>query len=141
MASNKLTVLQDMDPKLVEQARDKRLASGQPDTAAAPPKKQKEPQAEKVLQQLAEKLSAIGGQGGVLQIKVQRPDSAWFIDLSDSSPAVSSGEKDAAAVMTLDDGKLADLITGKVALRALYQQGDMRVDGDLSLVRKLEQIL
>ena len=43
--------------------------------------------------------------------------------------------------MTLDDGKLADLITGKVALRALYQQGDMRVDGDLSLVRKLEQIL
>ena len=141
MASNKLTVLQDMDPKLVEQARDKRLASGQPDTAAAPPKKQKEPQAEKVLPQLAEKLSAIGGQGGVLQIQVQSPDSAWFIDLSDSSPAVSSGEKDAAAVMTLDDGKLADLITGKVALRALYQKGDMRVDGDLSLVRKLEQIL
>lgn len=141
MASNKLTVLQDMDPKLVDQARDKRLASGQPDTAAAPPKKQKEPQAEKVLPQLAEKLSAIGGQGGVLQIKVQSPDSAWFIDLSASSPAVSSGEKAAAAVMTLDDGKLADLITGKVALRALYQQGDMRVDGDLSLVRKLEQIL
>ena len=141
MASNKLTVLQGMDPKLVDQARDKRLASGQPDTAAAPPKKQKEPQAEKVLPELAEKLSAIGGQGGVLQIQVQSPDSAWFIDLSDASPAVSNGEKDAAAVMTLDDGKLADLITGKVALRALYQQGDMRVDGDLSLVRKLEQIL
>ena len=35
MASNKLTVLQGMDPKLVDQARDKRLASGQPDTAAA----------------------------------------------------------------------------------------------------------
>jgi 3-hydroxyacyl-CoA dehydrogenase/3a,7a,12a-trihydroxy-5b-cholest-24-enoyl-CoA hydratase len=141
MASNKLTVLQDMDPKLVEQARDKRLASGQPDTATAQPKKQKAPQAEKVLPELAEKLSAIGGQGGVLQIKVRSPDSAWFIDLSASSPGIVSGEKDAAAVITLDDSKLADLIAGKVALSTLYQKGDMRVDGDLALVRKLEQIL
>ena len=141
MASNKLTVLQDMDPKLVEQARDKRLASGQPDSATAQPKKQKAPQAEKVLPELAEKLSAIGGQGGVLQIKVRSPDSAWFIDLSASSPGIVSGEKDAAAVITLDDSKLADLIAGKVALSTLYQKGDMRVDGDLALVRKLEQIL
>ena len=43
--------------------------------------------------------------------------------------------------MTLEDGKLADLIAGKVTLSALYQKGDMRVDGDLALVRKLEQIL
>ena len=44
-------------------------------------------------------------------------------------------------MITLDDSKLADLIAGKVALSTLYQKGDMRVDGDLALVRKLEQIL
>lgn len=141
MASNKLVVLQGMDPKLVDQARDKRLASGEPETAAAKPKKKQAPQAEKALATLAEKLSQLKGVEGVLQINVENPDSAWFVDFSAPAPAISAGEKAAVVTMTLDDSKLADWVGGKTALRALYQQGDLRVDGDLSLVRKLDGVL
>lgn len=141
MASNKLTVLENMEPERVEQARDKRLASGQPEPAAASSRKKKEPQAEKWLPALADKLTALGGQGGIVQFKVQNPDSDWFIDLSASSPTVSSGVKDATAVVTLDDDKLADLVSGDVAMRVLFQHGDMYIDGDVSLVRKLENLV
>ncbi len=141
MASNKLSVLQDMDPKLVEKARDKRLASGQPEATVKTSRKPKEPQAEKLLPVLAEKLAAVAGQGGILQIKVQSPESAWVVDLSQASPVVSGGEKVADAVITLEDDKLAELINGEVALRTLYQKGEMRVDGDLSLVRELGNVL
>ena len=70
------------------------------------------------------------------------PDSlSDLAPLPQGSPQLRRLTIGAAAVITLDDGKLADLIAGKVALSALYQKGDMRVDGELALVRKLEQIL
>src|SRR5699024_4388884 len=75
MASNKLIVLQGMDPKLVDEARDKRLASGAPAAApkAAPKAKAREPQAEQVLTRLAEKAASASAEG-TLNIVATDPD-------------------------------------------------------------------
>ena len=143
MASNKLSVLQGMDPKLVEQARDKRLASGAPKAAPAAAKKEpKKPRAAEALAALEKKLASAKGLKGALQFRVTDPDGDWVIDLSANPPAITSGSKDdTGAVVTVTDGKLADWIDGKSKLRELYQKGDLRVDGDVALVSQLESVL
>src|SRR5699024_12351915 len=83
MASNKLMVLQGMDPKLVDEARDKRLASGAPTAApqTASKAKPREPQAEAMLTTLAK---AAKGEG-VVAFTISNPDSQWHINLADGA--------------------------------------------------------
>ena len=143
MASNKLSVLQGMDPKLVDEAREKRLASGAPKAAPAAAKKQpKKPRAEEVMATLEKKLASAKGLKGAVQFRVTDPDGDWVIDLSANPPSITAGKQDdTATVVTVADGKLADWIDGKSKLRELYQKGDLRVDGDVALVSQLESVL
>src|SRR5699024_11381422 len=82
IASNELIVLQGMDPKLVDEARDRRLASGAPAAApkAAPKANAREPRAEQVLTRLAEKAASASVEG-TLNIVATDPDSPWNITL------------------------------------------------------------
>lgn len=148
MASNKLSVLKDMDPDLVMQARDKRLQSGGTSTstetqAETPaPSAKKESTAAESLASLEQKLAQSNGLGGVIQFHVRDPESQWTLDLSSQPAKLSSGAQgEAAAVATIDDSALADLIAGKRKLQELYQKGDLRVDGDVSLLRQIEPAL
>jgi NAD(P)-dependent dehydrogenase (short-subunit alcohol dehydrogenase family)/acyl dehydratase/putative sterol carrier protein len=150
MASNKLGVLKGMDPALVTQARDKRVkGSATAPAAAAPaasapvkPAAPKASQAGELLAALTQKLAKASGLSGVVQFNVRDPESVWTLDLSAKPPQASSGASNSAkAVATLNDGALADLLAGKRTLRALYQKGDLRVDGDVSLLRQIEQAL
>jgi NAD(P)-dependent dehydrogenase (short-subunit alcohol dehydrogenase family)/acyl dehydratase/putative sterol carrier protein len=143
MASNKLSVLQGMDPKLVEQARDKRLASGVP-KAAAPAAKAapKQARAAESLAALEQKLAKTSGLSGAVQFRVRDPDGDWVMDFSVTPPKLSAGKADnVAATVTLGDSQLADWIDGKHGLRQLYQKGDLRVDGNVALVRQIEDAL
>jgi 3-hydroxyacyl-CoA dehydrogenase/3a,7a,12a-trihydroxy-5b-cholest-24-enoyl-CoA hydratase len=150
MASNKLGVLKGMDPALVTQARDKRLkgsatapaAAVPAASASAKPAAPKASQAGELLAALTQKLAKASGLSGVVQFNVRDPESVWTLDLSANPPKASNGANNAAkAVVTLNDGALADLLAGKRTLRSLYQKGDLRVDGDVSLLRQIEQAL
>ena len=89
-----------------------------------------------------QKLAKANGLNGVVQFNVRDPESVWTLDLSTTPPqARSGGSNDASAVASLNDSALVELVSGKRSLRALYQKGDLRVDGDVALVRQIEQAL
>ncbi|SFI00449.1 3-hydroxyacyl-CoA dehydrogenase / 3a,7a,12a-trihydroxy-5b-cholest-24-enoyl-CoA hydratase [Collimonas sp. OK307] len=142
MASNKLAVLQEMDPKMVEQARSKRLASGAataPVTAAGG--KSREASAQLIFGKLTEQIA--GGKlastlNQVIQFNVREPDASWVIDFTAKPVKVSTGVSDkAAAVFGISDENLKALAQGKREVRELYQKGDLRVDGDVQLAHQL----
>lgn len=149
MASNKLGVLKGMDPQLVLQARDKRVKGSAAATAAPAaktpassekPAAAKPSQAGEALATLVQKLAKANGLNGVVQFNVRDPESVWTLDLSANPPqARSGGSNDASAIASLTDSALVELVSGKRSLRALYQKGDLRVDGDVALVRQIEQ--
>ena len=74
--------------------------------------------------------------GTKVQIRVTEPDAAWMIDLGEGT--VKAGTWDGAdSVLTLSDADLEALVHGEVSEAELYQQGKLRVDGDLAPARDL----
>src|SRR5699024_9493063 len=130
-----------MDPKLVDEARDKRLASGATAEApkAAPKAKAREPQAEQVLTQLAEKTAGANATG-TLNIVATGPDSQWHLTLGEAQLHQGTAD-DAEATLTGEDAKLAEWIEGKNTLQRLYQHGELRIDGSVNLVHDLADLL
>ncbi|MEZ5509722.1 MAG: SCP2 sterol-binding domain-containing protein, partial [Gammaproteobacteria bacterium] len=99
-------------------------------------------QAGEALATLVQKLASAKGLNGVVQFNVRDPESVWTLDLSANPPqARNGGSNDASAIASLNDSALVELVSGKRSLRALYQKGDLRVDGDVALVRQIEQAL
>ncbi len=142
MASNKLGVLATMDPKLVEAARARRVASGASATRAATTSSQpREAHAGVIFGRLGERLAA--GQVSttldqIIQFNVREPEASWVLDFSRKPATVSSGSSaHAVAVLGISDDNLKALSEGKRELRDLYQKGDLRVDGDALLAREL----
>lgn len=143
MASNKLTVLQGMDKKLVEEARDKRVAAGSnADTPVAVSVSKREAHAPAIFAALAERLSRDKSVAKewqqLVQFNVSEPDAQWLVNFSVSPAKVMQTASDKAAVILgISDANLLALVQGKRDLRDLYQHGELRVDGDASLARKL----
>jgi len=131
MASQKLTFLQKVTEQMVAEA----MASGAPEPAA-PAKPSREPAAPGLFGELAAATELVRELGGKIQFRVTDPDAAWVVD--GASGAVDEGEaSDAAATVTIADEDLAALASGGSA-GSLFQQGKLRVDGDLKLARKLD---
>ena len=150
MASNKLTILQKVDSKLFEDAKAKRLGSGTKAAAAAAPvaapAAAKTGKSGEIFAALAKKLgsdgkAANGLSGSVLQFNVREPNASWTVDLSGKTAKVAEGASaQAAAVFGIDDEDLVALTSGADP-RALYQQGKLRVDGDVRLAHQLTGLL
>lgn len=145
MASNKLTVLQDIKPERYEAARAQRLAAGSSSAAApaAASGKQREAHAPAIFAALAEHLSKDSAAGKELQQLVQfnisEPDAQWLLDCSVSPAAVTKGHSAKAAVtLGISDVNLLALAQGRRELRDLYQHGELRIDGDAGLAHKLQ---
>jgi len=144
MASNKLIVLQGMDKKLVEDARDKRIAAGSKVSApAAVSASKREARAPAIFAALQERLAkdkkAAAGLSAVFQFNVSAPDGQWLVDFSANPARVAQAASDKAAVtLGISDETLAALVQGKHDVRDLYQHGELRVDGDALLAHKLQ---
>ncbi|MDQ8037134.1 MAG: SCP2 sterol-binding domain-containing protein, partial [Pedobacter sp.] len=142
MASNKLGVLSGMDKKLVEEARAKRLSAGaaeKPTVATVNTRDAAAPAIFAALEKrLASNKAAAEGLSQVFQFNVREPDAGWTVDFSVSPARVTAGKSERAAVtLGISDDNLKALVQGKRDLRDLYQHGDLRVDGDALLARKL----
>lgn len=133
MASNKLIALQAIDPKAYEAAKLKRLSSGAASPAATADTAVKQSQAPAIMAALAKKLADKPATGCLL-IKITDVGN-WLIDgasvgsVADTVPAETT--------VTLSDSDLLQLAQGKADLRDLFQHGQVRVDGDVGLVKQL----
>jgi 3-hydroxyacyl-CoA dehydrogenase/3a,7a,12a-trihydroxy-5b-cholest-24-enoyl-CoA hydratase len=142
MASNKLTVLSGMDKKLVEEARAKRIASGGTAAPAASTASQREAHAPTIFAALKAKLAKDGKVNGldkIVQFNVREPEACWTVDFGATPPTLTGGDSaQAATKLTIEDSDLASLARGEASARSLYQQGKLRVDGDLAPAHALD---
>ena len=138
MASQKLTFLGDVDreaaAEAVEQARAARAASG---GAPAPSSKARAAFAPTLFGKLAAAEALVKELGhSKIVLHVTEPSASWVID--PVAGTVGEGEaSDAAAVLTITDTDLESLL-GEETAQSLFQQGKLRVDGDVRAARQLD---
>jgi len=152
MASQKLSFLQKIDPERAKQAvlaaraaegggqAASRAGAAAATSAAAPPRAA---QAPALMDRLASRVVAnpgwVGEVSAVIALVLTSPDSRWTIDLKNGAGAVKSGAAGAAdCTLTLSEADLASLIGGAAHVRALYQTGKLRVDGDVRVAQRLD---
>jgi len=74
----------------------------------------------------------------LIQFKLTSPEGAWAADLRSAPGSVSEGTKEGATVtLTLADEDLLALVKGTATAREQYQQGKLRVDGDVQVAHRL----
>jgi 3-hydroxyacyl-CoA dehydrogenase/3a,7a,12a-trihydroxy-5b-cholest-24-enoyl-CoA hydratase len=150
MATQKLTFLQKIDPKLLESVLAERASAPAPaqssaPAASAPAASTATGRASSIFASLKARFAAdakaAGGLAGrVVQFHLREPAADWVLDFSGAKPSVESGRAPKAdATFTLDDADLADLTGGKAQAHDLYQRGRLRVDGDVLLARELDR--
>jgi NAD(P)-dependent dehydrogenase (short-subunit alcohol dehydrogenase family)/putative sterol carrier protein/acyl dehydratase len=138
MASQKLEFLRKMDPKrgaaVVAKLRGAAPAAASPASAPAPAAAASEPQAPKIFAALTKRLADNPGLQQELRATVK-------LDVKDAgvSQTLACGADPAKvdAVCTLNDADLASLASGKTSAQKLYQQGKLRIDGDVSVGHRL----
>lgn len=145
MASQKLSFLQKMDPQLVIDQIKARVAGGSKPAAtaaAATGSSKREAQAPAIFAALKARFAKSGKVAGleqVLQFHVREPEAAWTVDFSANPPTITGGDSDKAVTrLAIDDADLAALVQGQADARSLYQQGKLRVDGDVAPAQKLD---
>jgi 3-hydroxyacyl-CoA dehydrogenase/3a,7a,12a-trihydroxy-5b-cholest-24-enoyl-CoA hydratase len=144
MASQKLQFLSKLDPsKAIEVvARRRGTAAGQAAAsdgaaapAAAPAKPAAEAQAPKILAALARRLAENPGLvqevRATVALVVKDPAHEQTLQLGGADPARID------ATVTISDADLAALAGGKATARELFQHGQLRVDGDVSVAHRL----
>ncbi len=138
MASNKLIVLQDMDKKLIDQARDTRVASGDTtQAAAAPTSTAKMAKAPEIFAALQNRLQGESNASHTYQFNITEPNESWTVNLANGSVQQGS-DANADVTLTLSDHHLAALVSSQREIRDLYQHGDVVVDGDIRLVHQMQ---
>jgi 3-hydroxyacyl-CoA dehydrogenase/3a,7a,12a-trihydroxy-5b-cholest-24-enoyl-CoA hydratase len=141
MASQKLEFLRKMDPRraadVVAKLRGGAGAAASKAAVAAPaaPAKSAEPRAPGIFAALKRRLTDNPGLKqevrATVRFDVKDPDASQTVELGGSDP------QKVDAVCTLCDADLAALASGKATPRQLYQQGKLRIDGDVSVGHRL----
>ncbi len=146
MASQKLTFLQKIDPEQAKEAVLKARAEKASGGGSAPAKvvaKVKEPMAPVLFDKLEALVSGKGGGTAKvlasMQWNITGPDAVWAVDLRDGKGSVTKGElDDADATFTISDDDLLSLAKGEATAKVLFQQGKLRVDGDITVAHRLD---
>jgi 3-hydroxyacyl-CoA dehydrogenase/3a,7a,12a-trihydroxy-5b-cholest-24-enoyl-CoA hydratase len=136
MASQKLQFLSKLDPSKAIEAIAQRRGLGGSAPAAAPaassaPKA--EAQAPKIFAALEKRLAENPGLASEVRATVK-----LVVDGAERTFAI--GGQDPAkidATLTISDADLVALVTGKATAKRLYQHGQLRVDGDVTVAHRL----
>jgi 3-hydroxyacyl-CoA dehydrogenase/3a,7a,12a-trihydroxy-5b-cholest-24-enoyl-CoA hydratase len=142
MASQKLTFLQKMDPDKAKEAVLKARKAGRAAAPAAPAAPAARPQAPALMDKLASKISANKGLvkevGAVIEIDLTEPDSKWVIDLKNGGGVREGSDGKADCRLTISERDFLALVKGEQPVRVLYQNGKLRVDGDVRVAQRLD---
>ncbi|XP_076440938.1 sterol carrier protein 2-like [Babylonia areolata] len=102
-----------------------------------------------VFQEIAKRLEQDGlnivkKMKGVFAFKVKGPggkEGFWIVDVKNGNGAVKFGEKEKAdTTITMSDGDLMDLMTGKLNPQTAFFQGKLKIAGNMGLAMKLKEI-
>lgn len=147
MASNKLTVLQAVDPKQYQVEQQKRLGStttSQPTAVseATPQQTAETGQAAQIFAQLAKKLrqADLSHLSGALQFSLTEPVDAWYIDPQHAVCVQQGHAAQSLTQVTLSDAALVKLSTAEARAQQLYQMGQLRIDGDITAAHRLDNL-
>jgi 3-hydroxyacyl-CoA dehydrogenase/3a,7a,12a-trihydroxy-5b-cholest-24-enoyl-CoA hydratase len=139
MASQKLEFLRKLDQKraasVVAKLRGAAPATAAPAAKPAAPAAKAEPQAPRIFAALARHLADNPGLAqevrATVKFEVKAPDASQTVELGGSDP------KQLDATLTMSDADLGALASGKTTAQKLYQQGKLRIDGDVSVGHRL----
>jgi len=145
MATGKLEALGDMPFDLVLEKAAARAAGGgeEGQVHGAPTAvEKKEAFAPRIFEALGARFDERPGLtfevGAVYQFHVRDPDANFVVDLKNEPPAFKTGETDGATTtLVISDADLAALARGDATPERLFQQGRLRVDGDVRPARRL----
>ena len=146
MAAQKLDFLKKIDPEAAKAAvlaeRKKTGGSASTPNASVPsaPATSAAGQAASIFGKLKERLaqnaSLATEVAATILFKVKTPDASWFVDLTGKGDVREGQSGEAGTTITLDDTDLVAIAKGE-SVKALYQQGKLRVDGDVRNAHKL----
>jgi 3-hydroxyacyl-CoA dehydrogenase/3a,7a,12a-trihydroxy-5b-cholest-24-enoyl-CoA hydratase len=149
MASQKLSFLQKMDPKLALEAVAKKRGGGGVSAAAAAPAAASTAApaastAPAIFKALADRLAKSPGLakevGAILQFDVKDAAGAvrrWVVDLTGAGAVREGADAKATTALRASDADLVELCKDPARARDFYQHGKLRVDGDVRVAHKL----
>lgn len=146
MASNKLSVLSDMEPALVEEARSNRIARGGGDTADAATNTDgvnEDITLSDIFTAINEYIAGKPELGEEVKTSFQfnftHPDTVWFIDLKSGACGAGAGDIEKPDVtIELATKHVDTLFGGNLAeVQKLFFGGEMKVTGNIMASNKL----
>ncbi|MCP4446878.1 MAG: SDR family NAD(P)-dependent oxidoreductase [Myxococcales bacterium] len=142
IASQKLTFLQKIDPEQAKEAVKKARAEKAAGTGATAPKAAAKPAAPGILEKLSKFAAANPGVVSEVASKMQwnitGPYMSWAVDFSAGAGTATEGTLGAADVtFTISDDDLAAMASGAESIQSLYQNGKLRIDGDIQVAHRL----
>jgi len=135
MASQKLNFLSKLDPSKAVEVIAKRKGAGGSAPAAAPAAAAPagDAQATRIFAALTKRLADNPG----LQNEV-RATLKFVVDGNEQVFAIGGADpKKVDATLKISDADLVSLVTGKANAKALYQHGQLKVDGDVAVAHRL----
>ena len=137
MASQKLNFLSKLDPtkavEVIAKRRGAAPAAGTAPAAASTPKASADAQAGKIFAALAKRIAENPGLASEVRATLK------FV-VEGTEQMFALGGADAAkvdATLTISDADLVALVTGKASAKSLFQHGQLKVDGDVSVAHRL----
>lgn len=135
MASQKLNFLSKLDPtKAVEVVAKRRGAGGGAAApAAAPAAAKADAQAPAIFAALTKRIAENPGLASEVRATVK-----FVVDGNQQVFALGGKDPNVVdATLTINDADLVSLVSGKANAKALYQHGQLKVDGDVSVAHRL----
>ncbi len=141
MASQKLTFLKDVDPKLVESALAERLSGsgGVGAAAAGPSAAPASLDAFLAMQVHVETHPELAKNvGKVYLFRLTDPASAWTLDLKNDGGSVTPGESEKPdCTLELSESDFVAMVKGEADAQKLYFGGQLKISGDVMASQKL----
>ncbi len=143
MASQKLeTLFKAMTPEESKKALDAVRSKGTPVATGTASHASAGAQSKAIFDALtkrvAETPALLGEVAAVIQFKVKDPAAAYVVDLKTGKGSVTEGTvSDPSVTLTISDEDLVELVKGTASAQSLFQQGKLRVDGDVTVAHRL----
>ncbi|HEY3815720.1 MAG TPA: SDR family NAD(P)-dependent oxidoreductase [Polyangiaceae bacterium] len=147
MASQKLSFLQKIDPKLALEAITKKRggapatppAGGAPAAAPAQGAFGSGDVFIAIEDHVARNPDLVTRVGKTFVFKLTNPDSAWTVDVKNGKGAVTTGAMDKPdTTLELSDADFLDMTSGKADPMKLYMGGKLKISGDVMASQKLD---
>jgi 3-hydroxyacyl-CoA dehydrogenase/3a,7a,12a-trihydroxy-5b-cholest-24-enoyl-CoA hydratase len=150
MASQKLSFLQKIDPKLALEAITKKRGGAPAATGAAAPAGAPAAAPSQaafgsgdvfiaIEDHVARNPDLVTRVGKTFVFKLTNPDSAWTVDVKNGKGAVTTGVVDKAdTTLELADADFLDMTSGKADPMKLYMGGKLKITGDVMASQKLD---